>query len=381
MTVADSQHQADAQFMRLALEQAQAAIADHEVPVGAVVVKDGKVIGVGHNAPITQHDPSAHAEMQALRAAARTLGNYRLDGCSLYVTLEPCAMCAGAMLHARIQRLVYGAAEPKTGAAGSVLNLFDEPRLNHQTTVHHGVLADECGQILKSFFQERRADAKVLQHPLRDDALRTPEARFSGLPNYPWEGRYIQSLPTLAGLRMHYLDEGPSDAALTFLCLHGSTTWSYLYRKMIPVWANAGHRVVAPDLIGFGKSDKPKRTPPHLVEFHRNVLVELVEHLNLSNVVLVAEDFGGILGTALTKAASQRFVGVLLVSTNEETVNSEARDAPFPDMGHSAALRAVAGIVPGSAENTHNAVPELPRMNGYFDEATAEAALRTFLPG
>jgi tRNA(adenine34) deaminase len=387
MTGAGGQSDADAQFMRLALEQAQAAAANHEVPVGAVVVKDGRVIGVGHNAPITRHDPSAHAEMQALRAAALALGNYRLDGCSLYVTLEPCTMCAGAILHARVQRLVYGAAEPKTGAAGSVLNLFQEPRLNHQTAVQSGVLANECGQLLQSFFQERRGDAKVQHHPLRDDALRTPELQFSGLPGYPWESQYIQSLPTLNGLRLHYLDEGSQNAPLTFLCLHGNPAWSYLYRKMIPIWTDAGHRVVAPDLIGFGKSDKPKRTQSHHFEFHRNVLLELVEHLNLTNVVLVVQDWGGILGLTLPMEAPHRYAGVLVMNTTLGTgdvplsagflawremcakkpdfdvarlftrgnpqlspMEAEAYNAPFPDMGHRAALRAFPEMVPDRYE-------------------------------
>jgi tRNA(adenine34) deaminase len=128
---------ADARWMRLALAEALAAATAGEVPVGAVVVKDGVVIGTGRNAPIGLHDPSAHAEIVALRAAARHLGNYRLEGCTLYVTLEPCAMCSGAMLHARLERVVFGAPDPKTGAAGSVLNLFGEPKLNHQTRWTH----------------------------------------------------------------------------------------------------------------------------------------------------------------------------------------------------------------------------------------------------
>ena len=130
LTVAAESAAHDARWMRLALAEALAAAAAGEVPVGAVVVKDGTVIGAGRNAPIGAHDPTAHAEVLALRAAARHLGNYRLDDCTLYVTLEPCAMCSGAMLHARLARVVYGAPDPKTGAAGSVLNLFAEPRLN-----------------------------------------------------------------------------------------------------------------------------------------------------------------------------------------------------------------------------------------------------------
>ena len=142
--------------MSTALALAQAAAEAGEVPVGAVVVKAGEIIGAGFNAPISRHDPSAHAEIQAMRAAAVLLGNYRLTECTLFVTLEPCVMCAGAILHARISRLVYGAPDPKTGAAGSVLNLFSDDRLNHHTEVEGGILAEECGRMLQSFFQERR---------------------------------------------------------------------------------------------------------------------------------------------------------------------------------------------------------------------------------
>jgi tRNA(adenine34) deaminase len=143
-------------FMRAALALADQARQAGEVPVGAVVVRDGSVVGSGFNSPICHHDPSAHAEILALRGAAAALGNYRLNGCTLYVTLEPCVMCAGAILHARISRLVYGAQDPKTGAAGSVLNPFAEDRLNHHTEVEGGVLAQECGRMLQNFFQERR---------------------------------------------------------------------------------------------------------------------------------------------------------------------------------------------------------------------------------
>lgn len=148
------------QHMRLALSQAQHAWDLGEVPVGAVVVKDGEVIATGFNQPIGKHDPTAHAEIMALRAAAEKLGNYRLPGCELYVTLEPCIMCAGAMMHARLARVVYGAADPKTGAAGSVVNLFAQEQLNHHTELVGGVMADACGQLLKDFFAERRERLK-----------------------------------------------------------------------------------------------------------------------------------------------------------------------------------------------------------------------------
>lgn len=146
----------DLRWMDEALALARAAEARGEVPVGAIVVKDGVVIGRGGNAPIARADPTAHAEIEALRAAAEHLGNYRLPGCALYVTLEPCAMCAGAIMHARIGRLVFGARDPKTGAAGSVVDLFAEPRLNHHTTVVAGVAAEACGALLSAFFAARR---------------------------------------------------------------------------------------------------------------------------------------------------------------------------------------------------------------------------------
>jgi tRNA(adenine34) deaminase len=146
----------DSDYMQMALDLAKQAALNGEVPVGAIVVKDGVVIGRGANAPISLHDPSAHAEVTAMREAAQHLGNYRLVDCTLYVTLEPCAMCAGAMQHARIAKLVYGASDPKTGACGSVVNLMDEPKLNHHCEVVGGVFAEECGEILSKFFKQRR---------------------------------------------------------------------------------------------------------------------------------------------------------------------------------------------------------------------------------
>ncbi|MDF0605082.1 tRNA adenosine(34) deaminase TadA [Neisseriaceae bacterium TC5R-5] len=143
-------------YMHSAIELAAQAAEQGEIPVGAVVVRQGTIIGRGYNRPIGLHDPSAHAEMQALRAAALTLGNYRLEHCDLYVTLEPCAMCSGAILHARLARVIYGASDNKTGAAGSVLNLFANTQLNHHTSVFGGELATECAQQLSMFFQNRR---------------------------------------------------------------------------------------------------------------------------------------------------------------------------------------------------------------------------------
>jgi tRNA(adenine34) deaminase len=394
----------DLDLMNLALAQAREAHTAGEVPVGAVVVKNGQVIATGRNNPLAHNDPTSHAEINALREAARLLGNYRLEGCELFVTLEPCAMCCGAILHSRLKRVVFGAADAKTGAAGSVLNLFDNPQLNHQTQVQGGVLAAECAQLLQNFFQQRRDTQRLerqkeshMNHPLREDALRTPEAQFVNLPGYPWLGQYVSDLPALQGLRMHYLDEGGAndkamgrgnDAQITYLCLHGNPAWSYLYRKMIPPFLAAKARVVAPDLIGFGKSDKPKKDAAHSFTWHRQCLLELVERLDLHNVVLVVQDWGGLLGLTLPMAAPARYKGLVVMNTTLATGESPLspgfiawRDmcaknpafdiarlfargnpqmgvdecaaymAPFPNDGYRAAIRAFPAMVPEFASS------------------------------
>lgn len=298
-------------------------------------------------------------------------------------------MCSGAMLHARVDRVVFGAADPRTGVAGSVLNLFGHPQLNHQTQVTGGVLAEECGQLLKDFFKPRRVNAD----PVREDALRTPDAAFDDLPDYPWQPHCVNDLPSIAGLRMHYLDEGAKDAPLTWLCLHGNPAWSYLYRKMIPIWLAAGHRVVAPDLIGFGKSDKPKKDSFHQFETHRQSLLDLIERLDLQRVVLVVQDWGGILGLTLPMAAPERYKGLLVMNTTLATgeqplsagflawrdwcqsqplfdvgklfkrgnpgmsaQETAAYNAPFPDKGYRAALRSFPPMVPEFADSPGAAV-------------------------
>ena len=160
----------DHHFMQQALDLARQAALHNEVPVGALVVLSGEVVGLGFNQPIGRHDPTAHAEVMALRDAAARLGNYRLPGCTLYVTVEPCAMCAGAIQHARIARVVYGTAEPKTGACGSVVDLFAEDRLNHHAEVEGGLLAEECAELVSSFFQRRRQEARLAKEARADMA-------------------------------------------------------------------------------------------------------------------------------------------------------------------------------------------------------------------
>jgi len=168
MPVIDTQNTSSDEFaMRIALDQAQNAWLAGEVPVGAVIMRQGQVIATGYNRPITTHDPTAHAEIVALRHASQLLENYRLPECELFVTLEPCAMCAMALMHARFKRVVFAATDPKTGVAGSVLDLFANKQLNHHTSIVGGVLADASSQLLKQFFAERRAHIKALRDERR----------------------------------------------------------------------------------------------------------------------------------------------------------------------------------------------------------------------
>lgn len=362
--------------MRLALEQARAAADGGEVPVGAVVVKSGQVIGRGHNRPLSSQDPTAHAEVLALREAAQTLGNYRLDGCTLYVTLEPCTMCSGAMLHARLDQVVYGAAEPRTGAAGSVLNVFAYPEINHQTQVLRGVLADECAAVMAAFFQQRRKEKKALEpHPLKDWALRNPDEAFANLPHWPWQPQWRSDLPALQGLRMAVVDEGPSNAPLTWLCLHGSPGWGYQFRHVLPELLAAGHRVVVPDLPGFGRSDQPKKDKQHSAPWHRQLLAELVQALDLHSVVLLGQGDGGLLGLQLAAQMPERFTGAWLKDVWPLAQQPDSRRQWFeqaarkPSWNVAQAMAHVEGLV---------AADETPAWNAAFAQPGHRAALKAW---
>ena len=336
--------------MQLALEQARFAVVASEVPVGAVLVHQGVVIAAGHNLTIQNNDPTAHAEMVVIRKAAQHLKNHRLEDCELFVTLEPCAMCSGAMLHARLKRVVYGAPDPKTGTAGSVLNLFSQKKLNHQSEVLGGVMSEECALLLQSFFQTKRNEQKANASPLREDALRTPDSCFNQLLDYPWPSNYIASLPALAGLRLQYLDVRPlTDFSKVMLCLHGESEWSYGFRKHIASWVEQGYRVIAPDYIGFGKSDKPKREHVHTLNFHIEYLMQLIQYFNLSCVTLAVQGMGGLIGQKLHALDAARFQSIppfKIASPIMENLTDIERlslyEAPFPDAGHKAGLRALA---------------------------------------
>lgn len=300
----------DAHWMRAALEQARAAAQAGEVPVGAVVVRAGQIVGWGFNHPIGAHDPSAHAEIEALRDAAKRLGNYRLDGCSLYVTLEPCAMCAGAILHARLDRVVWGAAEPRTGAGGSVLDLFAQAALNHHTAVTTGVLADEAAVLLTEFFGTRRVQQRqqaLASHPLRDDALRTPDAAFKPALDCGCASCFYSDWPSLGGLRVHVKDSAgqspsPSSAARQWLLLPALPAQQGLFRELAAGLAARGDRVVAPDWLGLGRSDKPKKDQRLGDAQQLAMLQDLISHLQLDGereLVVVAHGDATRLAQAL----------------------------------------------------------------------------------
>ena len=320
--------------MGQAIALARAAAAQGEVPVGAVIVKDGQQIAAGCNAPIAGHDPTAHAEIVALREAARVLGNYRLDGCTLYVTLEPCAMCSGAMLHARLDRVVFGAADPRTGAAGSVIDLFAHPQLNHQTQVHGGLRAQECGQLLKDFFKPRRSNPT----PLREDALRTPDAAFSAWPDMPGTLHCASDWPELAGLRLCWHDAGPADAQRARLFVHGPEEGAMVWRKALAQAADAGQRALAVDLIGFGRSDKPKKEAFHALETHAAILHALCARSGLTHVQLVAHPEMAPLLKRL-QAQSPGLYEIAAVQTGDASV-LPLLDGAFPDKGYRAGPRA-----------------------------------------
>ena len=344
----------DAHWMRLALDQARAGAQAGEVPVGAVVVRQGQVIGQGANAPLACCDPTAHAEVQALRAAAQQLGNYRLEGCTLYVTLEPCVMCAGAMLHARLARVVFGAPEPKTGAAGSVLDVFAHPALNFHTQVQGGVLAPECAALLGDFFRQRRQVQRQQAQPLRPDALRTPPRCFADCaPPSGVSSHYLSDAPALAGLRLHYLEVGAAAAApRTWLLLHGPSGWSAQWHGWLQALQEREEHALAPDLIGFGRSDKLKKEAQHQPHWHGQVLHELLQRLLAVQpgpsrqvlLVLPADALalaGGVYTAEVTvsKALAALHIQAAVLAC-PPTLPLPWAQAPFPDAGHRAGPRA-----------------------------------------
>lgn len=393
MTAPQSPEPDHAHFMQRALQLGAQAAAVGEVPVGAVVVHQGVVVGEGFNQCMALNDPTAHAEMQALRAAAAHQRNYRLEDCDLYVTLEPCAMCAQALLHARVRHVFFGAPEPRFGAAGSVLNLFALPALNPHTGLTGGVLEAEGRALLQSFFRERRAEQAQARHlpenaPLREDALRTPDARFvplqgfvqaldEALAGYQLQRQHhaFTHLEGLEGLRLHVVELAPARQAATdehpllhpllHLLLHSPDGWWPESALMALAAQSAAERPrlparwLLPDLIGFGQSDKPKKTSWHCMPAHVAYLLALLEATVQPQSGAVEIGFSpeqGALARALQQAAAGSEVlkhcAVQLTAVASAAAGTcpattalagslpaSWRELPFPDRGHEAARR------------------------------------------
>lgn len=325
----------DHRFMQLALEQARKAAEAAEVPVGAVVVQESRVIASAHNTPRSENDPTAHAEINAIRAAAQKLGNYRLDDCTLYVTLEPCAMCCGALLNARFKRVVFGAAEPKTGAVGSVVHLLNQPSLNHQTQWSGGVLADEASQLLKVFFEQRRSQQQEKKTPLRDNALRPCDELWQALKLPTEWSRFASEWPSLTGWRLHWFDnlraESPSS-----VYLHGLSSWSAAYLSQL----QSAEHALAIDLLGFGLSDKPKKENVYSLDLHVAVLCDFFKYAAPKAQRLLAP----VTMQPLCLAVQQAMPHLQLTVLEEPQIPSDLLHATYPDKGHLAGLRAMAAL-------------------------------------
>jgi len=310
----------DETSMLVALSQAQEAARKGEVPVGAAVYHRGVLIAQAHNAPIGLCDPTAHAEVLALKAAAQVLGNYRLQECTLYVTLEPCAMCAGAVFNARLFEVVYAAKDLKAGAAGSVLDLFADARINHHTQIRGGVLKEQSVHLLQEFFKSQRLtnrqEALSSQSFLREDAIRKPIGHLSGYGSEHAESHFY-TLKSVSGMRLHYRQAHRRDApfAQTYLCLHGANTSSSFFEPLLDTLlapnSESTTRILVPDGLGHGASDRFKKSQPYTFKLAMNALLEWMEALDLQGVTVITHDASLVWGLCLKALSPQRVVSLV----------------------------------------------------------------------
>lgn len=311
-------------FMQLALEQAKLGELAGEIPVGAVVVSNGSVVGRGHNRTIIDCDPTAHAEVVALRQAALAIGSHRLANCSLYVTLEPCPMCLGAVFHSRIGSLFFGAYDPKGGACGSVLDLASQPKLNHHCSVQGGIAQSECAQALSGFFERLRSQKRQVHRPLREDALRVMQGALDGfMPGV--RAVAMDDLESAKGLRVH-LWTTPDTASVPehglVLCLHGATSWACMFRELLQAAPVPGVAVWAIDLPGHGQSDKTKTGWEFDRKFQLALLSEVMMRSPARWVFIVGQDTGCELAAELACSGVSRIRGMALI-------NAATRDTCF----------------------------------------------------
>ncbi len=314
--------------MGVALEQAHLAKTVGEVPVGAAVFLGEQLISKAHNLPVSSHNPCAHAEILALQEAGRQLGNYRLEGCTLFVSLEPCVMCAGAILNSRIKRLVFGAKDERAGAAGSVLNVFENPSLNAHTQVHSGFMAEDCAKPLVDFFKLRRAQTKVVreqtQQYLREDALR-PEMNELQRLMLPWQeaglvSTHVNDLPCLPGLRLHHwgapLPAESDCERKTWVCLHGLGSSGAFFAPWAIERARLGERVLMPDLMGFGLSDHMRSAARVDLQTLVLMLEEWFDRMNLQRVHLMSHDWSAQLALVLVPRLGSKVASWVCLNPN-----------------------------------------------------------------
>lgn len=303
-------------YMQQALDLAYVASCHNEVPVGAVIVKNGEVIAKGFNLCIQNSDPTAHAEIVAIKQAASVLKNYRLEDCELYVTLEPCCMCAGAILNSRMKRVVYAASDFKAGAAGTVIDVFQNPSLNHQTTITKGVLNEESVAVLQNFFQKKRHEQTQTSLPnkLREDFLRLPVTiykKFIEENQLAKFSHFNYQLNSLNGARLHYLDSGLANLKSdqhnqkTIVILPGLMQSTHSFLDVFYYFKNIGTRVVVIDLIGMGYSDKPKKLKHDsfeaMINYHFQYLNELLKVIKITSFDILAANLSAVIAQA-TKA-------------------------------------------------------------------------------
>jgi len=322
----------DEASMQLALAQAQEAAKHGEVPVGAAVYHRGVLIAKAHNAPIALCDPTAHAEVLALREAAKVLGNYRLQECSLYVTLEPCAMCAGAIFNARVREVIYAAKDLKSGAAGSVLDLFADPRVNHHTQIRGGILQEQSVSLLQEFFKSQRSasrqEAAASNTFLREDAIRKPASDLRGLGCAHAQSHFY-ALKSIQGMRLHYRQALSKDVPLgqTYLCLHGANTSAsffepFLSAMLAPPSSSSTltpslqgvSRLLVPDFLGHGASDRFKKPQAYTFKLAMNCLLEWVEALDLKALTVITHDASLLWGLMLKALMPQRVLSLVVLN-------------------------------------------------------------------
>jgi tRNA(adenine34) deaminase len=305
--------------MQVALAQAQKAAEKGEVPVGAAIYQHGVLIAQAHNAPISLCDPSAHAEVLVLKEAAKVLGNYRLEDCTLYVSLEPCAMCAGAIFNARVREVVYAARDAKSGAAGSVVNLFADSRINHHARIRGGVLEQQSVALLQDFFNvQRRLHRQAAAHAksfLREDAVRRSLESLACLASSSLNSSFYV-LKAVPGMRLHYLHAEPSSSpsGKTYVCLHGANTCSALFEPVFASLLSSGARVLAPDALGFGASDRFKKSRAYDFSLLMQSLMEWISFMDLKDICFITHDASVIWALLLKVLLPERVVCVLALN-------------------------------------------------------------------